>query len=404
MAASVETGSSMMGLPAALDIRVEDIVAFDLNTKTGETTNPGATAEASAGTGTGAGLILVAKTCDALTKMGYEDADVRKVGILVERNLMTALSTQLAKVPNEDEPETINEDEVAGEVGLMLQGLLDKNIPRSRNVQVNSNEPVVFINRSDTYDRTVFAHVVDETVRLLQQKWNIWPVRVYGGPCVKASTDGFSITLLNVVNTDIGGPSMVQLLDAACGAPEWCSFTRTEAWRERDLLYREERDVPWREDESVWDDISERSSQSDGDASLDSQPLSLVSSSSPEPTEPDHEQQPGGDDAGASLTPEVISKYESAAPPAQETTPADSETGEPSWAHQYQSPERHVEHPTWDRHDDSVSLLDLIKSQVSRLAPSDKHEDASDERQGEAVDQTSQAQDNPATEDEFVVV
>lgn len=41
---------------------------------------------------------------------------------------------------------------------------------------------------------------------------------------------GFSISLLNVVNTNLGGPSMLQLLDAPSEAAGWAAPIRKETW------------------------------------------------------------------------------------------------------------------------------------------------------------------------------
>jgi len=51
---------------------------------------------------------------------------------------------------------------------------------------------------------------------------------------------GFSISLLNVVNTDIGGPSMIQLLDAPCEAAGWAAPIRKETWESKSTQTREE--------------------------------------------------------------------------------------------------------------------------------------------------------------------
>jgi len=207
----------LLGMPESYGVKshdLSDVVQFD-----GGARNP-FTNQTS-----GAGVVLVAKICDALVNWGYGGEDVQKVGGLVARNLMTCESLQVGHEAGLDIDVEIDEEgrkmeDARRRVELMLEGLLEKDGRRSRSVTMNSNEPVVLINQSKRIGQAVFNGVVDETVTQLQQDWNIWPVRVYAGPYVAMPGDGFSITLLNVVNTDIGGPSMVQLLDAPCAAPE----------------------------------------------------------------------------------------------------------------------------------------------------------------------------------------
>lgn len=50
---------------------------------------------------------------------------------------------------------------------------------------------------------------------------------------------GFSISLLNVVNTDIGGPSMIQLLDYPCEATGWSAPIQKTTWEAKNAATRE---------------------------------------------------------------------------------------------------------------------------------------------------------------------
>lgn len=50
---------------------------------------------------------------------------------------------------------------------------------------------------------------------------------------------GFSISILNVVNTNLGGPSMLQLLDAPSEAAGWTAPIRKETWEEKSAEVRE---------------------------------------------------------------------------------------------------------------------------------------------------------------------
>lgn len=51
---------------------------------------------------------------------------------------------------------------------------------------------------------------------------------------------GFSISLLNVVNTDIGGPSMIELLDYPCEATGWSSPIAKTTWEAKNTATRED--------------------------------------------------------------------------------------------------------------------------------------------------------------------
>lgn len=339
----------MLHLPASYGIKVADAVGLDT-----DATNT----ENAAG-----GILLVAKICDALTKSGYGDEDIKKVGDLVSQNLVTCGSSQVHGLEENDEERTATDDAeksgldaTRGQVDLILKSLLDKNVRRSRSVNMNSNEPVVLINQSTRTDRISMNRVVDETITQLQQTWNIWPVRIYAGPFVETPED-FSITLLNVVNTDIGGPSMVQLLDLPCDAPEWHKFVRREAWRDREFLYRQDgkgQVAPVEHDAHV-DDGSEKSAHSeDGDDSTDSESLDPIAHEAPTQR---HEATPLQD------------VEELHTDPAETPYDAEPKPEDPSELQELDLPEKRIDHPTWERPHDTVSLLDLIRSQATKTAP-----------------------------------
>jgi dihydroxyacetone kinase len=49
---------------------------------------------------------------------------------------------------------------------------------------------------------------------------------------------GFSITLLNVVNTDIGGPGMIELLDAPSEVTGWAAPIQKTTWEAKNTAVR----------------------------------------------------------------------------------------------------------------------------------------------------------------------
>ncbi|RMZ84685.1 hypothetical protein DV737_g945, partial [Chaetothyriales sp. CBS 132003] len=176
----------------------------------------------------GAGAVLLLKICGALTAQ-YNPQTVVNVAQLVKNNTMTAVYGGKEVTEN-----------TASAAAELVNGLLGSSETRTRSVKVNTNEPVLLVNNSNLSELT-FNCVVTKTIEQLQRRWNIWPVRIYAGRFFSDSETCFSISLLNVVNTDIGGPSMIQLLDAPCEATGWLSYVRREVWNGRELLEKDER-------------------------------------------------------------------------------------------------------------------------------------------------------------------
>ena len=158
-----------------------------------------------------AGLALLLKICGALADMSYPPEVVDSVGALVKRNLMTAVHSE--SLPLETQSSPGDEEWTESRVAAVLACMLDSKMSRTRSFNVNSNEPVLLINNFGELGHELVRKIVSVTMELLHQVWNVWPVRVYAGPFMIGQVSdeyrqiGFSITLLNVVNTDMGGPS-----------------------------------------------------------------------------------------------------------------------------------------------------------------------------------------------------
>ncbi|KIW82071.1 hypothetical protein Z517_05098 [Fonsecaea pedrosoi CBS 271.37] len=421
--AQAQAQESMLDLPGSIGVTVDDVIFASEEDSAPDYKNTSKT--------TGAGILLVAKICDALSKWGgYGDDDVRGVGDLVAKNLITGNSShvEIQSGTAKDIPQKT--------VASMLKALLDPTVSRSRNVHVNSNEPVLLVNFDHPplpKDTDRVNDVIDATVQELQHQWNIWPVRVYGyasplTPRTQTASDapfsqkdmqsaGLSITLLNVVNTNIGGPSMPQLLDAPCDAPEWKRYVRREIWREQHLVSREVGKEIWdpQGDSPAHDDnASEQSFESGSDAeddkSVGSDAANLATESNPEPAEApqwDNEAVEEHED----VAPEVTAHGETQplAQPEEDLVEMriDEDDGqdagqapiqEEPFSRELEAPERQVRHPTWERHDDSTSLIDLIRSQASLIAPFGT-EDA-----GQGVGDNEGIESPSAGEDEYIVV
>ncbi|KUI71761.1 Dihydroxyacetone kinase 1 [Cytospora mali] len=213
-----------------------------------------------------AGTVLVHKISGALAAQGYALADVAKVARLTAANLVS-VGASLEHVhvpgrapPKEDDASRLGPREVeigmgihneAGNgkeevelpqlVGKMLKQLLDQTDKDRAFVNVNSNEVVLLINNLGGVSVLELGGITTEVVKQLEKDYGIRPVRILSGTYMTSLNGlGFSISLLNVVNTDIGGPSMIQLLDYPCEATGWAAPIAKETWEEKNQATRED--------------------------------------------------------------------------------------------------------------------------------------------------------------------
>jgi dihydroxyacetone kinase len=108
-------------------------------------------------------------------------------------------------------------------------------------LKVNSNEVVLMINNLGGVSVLEMGGITTEVVTQLEKSYNIKPVRVLSGTYMTSLNGmGFSITLLNVVNTDIGGPSMIELLDAPAEVTGWSAPIRKTTWEAKNTAVRED--------------------------------------------------------------------------------------------------------------------------------------------------------------------
>jgi len=83
--------------------------------------------------------------------------------------------------------------------------------------------------------------ILTEVVAQLEKKCGIKPVRILSGTYMTSLNGlGFSITLLNVVNTDIGGPGMIELLDQHCEAVGWSAPISKQTWEDKNTATRDQ--------------------------------------------------------------------------------------------------------------------------------------------------------------------
>ncbi|KAK3325874.1 Dak1 domain-containing protein [Apodospora peruviana] len=210
-----------------------------------------------------AGTVLVHKISGALAAQGYGLAEVAGVARLVAKNLVSVgASLEHVHVPGRavaDEHLQPGEVEIGmgihneqgssreqgvklpDLVGKMLKQLLDTNDKDRAFLTVNSNEVVLLVNNLGGVSVLEMGGIVAEVVSQLADKYGIRPVRILNGTYMTSLNGlGFSISLLNVVNTDIGGPSMVDLLDYPCEATGWSSPISKLTWEEKNGQTREQ--------------------------------------------------------------------------------------------------------------------------------------------------------------------
>ncbi|ROT34560.1 dihydroxyacetone kinase [Sodiomyces alkalinus F11] len=215
-----------------------------------------------------AGTVLIHKIAGALAARGRSLKEVAKVARLAAENLVSVgASLEHVHVPGRAVPGEEDEEEGAlalGEVELgmgihnepgsgrardlelpelvrrMLAQLLDKSDEDRAFLDVNSNEVVLLVNNLGGVSVLELGGITTEVVAQLDKSYGICPVRILSGTYMTSLNGlGFSITLLNVVNTDIGGPGMVELLDDPAEATGWSAPISKDTWEAKNQATRE---------------------------------------------------------------------------------------------------------------------------------------------------------------------
>jgi dihydroxyacetone kinase len=212
-----------------------------------------------------AGTVLVHKISGALAAKGASLEDVYSVAKLTAENIVSVgASLEHVHVPGRALPdpnsdETLAQEEVEIGMGIhnepgsgravvelpelvkrMLSQLLDSQDKDRAFLNINSNEVVLLINNLGGVSVLELGGITAEVVGQLEKSYNIKPVRILAGTYMTSLNGlGFSISILNVVNTNIGGPSMLQLLDAPCEATGWTAPINTETWEAKSTKTRE---------------------------------------------------------------------------------------------------------------------------------------------------------------------
>ncbi|KAK2603497.1 dihydroxyacetone kinase Dak1 [Conoideocrella luteorostrata] len=212
-----------------------------------------------------AGTVLVLKIAGALAAQGRGLEEAAKVARLTSENIVSVgASLEHVHVPgrsvNAEEDDRLAREEVEIGMGIhnepgsgrakldlpqlidrMLAQLLDSKDKDRAFLNVNSNEVVLLVNNLGSVSVLEMGGITTEVVAQLGSKWGIHPVRVISGTFMTSLNGlGFSISLLNVVNTNIGGPGMIELLDASAEVTGWSAPIRKETWEAKTTATRTE--------------------------------------------------------------------------------------------------------------------------------------------------------------------
>ncbi|KAL2126868.1 hypothetical protein VTI74DRAFT_11696 [Chaetomium olivicolor] len=277
-----------------------------------------------------AGTVLVHKISGALAAQGRGLKEVAKVARLVAENLVS-VGASLEHVhvpgrakPRQDEEGYLRDGEVEIGMGIhneqgssrevvelpelvkkMLKQMLDQGDEDRAFLKVNSNEVVLLVNNLGGVSVLEMGGIVSEVVTQLEKSYNIRPVRILSGTFMTSLNGlGFSITLLNVVNTDIGGPSMIELLDYPCEAVGWPASISKQTWEEKNTATLEQ-------DASVGDKIKSSGLKMDGSAAQEALTRGLEAVIAAEPEVTRYDTVVGDGDCGIGLTrgAEAVLKY-----------------------------------------------------------------------------------------------
>ncbi|KAM3445301.1 hypothetical protein NHJ13734_000639 [Beauveria thailandica] len=210
-----------------------------------------------------AGTVLVLKIAGALAARGGRLEDVAKVARLAAENIVSVgASLEHVHVPGraEEEGEGERASSASGlargevEIGMgihnepgcekarlalpqlvarMLAQLLDGSDKDRAFLTVNSNEVVLLVNNLGGVSVLEMGGITAEVVAQLRATYGIRPVRVIAGTFMTSLNGmGFSVSLLNVVNTSVEGaaPNMVELLDAPSEVTGWSAPIQKTTW------------------------------------------------------------------------------------------------------------------------------------------------------------------------------
>ncbi|KAH7019612.1 Dak1 domain-containing protein [Ilyonectria destructans] len=216
-----------------------------------------------------AGTILVQKIVGALAAQGASLDKVYDVGHLAAENLVSVgASLEHVHIPGhaisqDDGSHRLSIGEVEVGMGihnepgsgkheadlpqlveLMLAQLLSQEDPDRAFLDVGSNEVVLLINNLGGVSVLEMSGITTEVVMQLERNYDIRPVRILSGTYMTSLNGlGFSISLLNVIDTGIDRYNIIDLLDYSCEATGWTAPVSTQTWKAKNTATRQHKEL-----------------------------------------------------------------------------------------------------------------------------------------------------------------
>lgn len=302
-----------------------------------------------------ASSFLAERMIMALQGMGYDQDATKKVSDRVAKNTIEAtIDYNRNHLLDTDSLNWWLENELLNEEELAQKG-----------IYLNSNEPVSLLDvpAAPNLGISEIRNMKDSLHNMLIAR-NVRPVRVYVRLNKSLSDSRFGFCLLNVVNTDIGGPSMIQLLDAAFHGEDWSKYLLIkEGYNGVTKLWQDEK----------WHGHGQKEHSS---------PVPPISAASEEVDDTqrgkNREDNIEAEEIAAPQAPEVLETKEEVVALAQPATYRDINSIPDELSDSEAEPIEHpamkelrereatrtrVQHPTWSRAHDSQGLLDIITTQ-----------------------------------------
>lgn len=299
--------------------------------------------------------ILTKKIADVLRNSAYDERTVERVSSLVVANTAEVIM----QIP-----------ESAQDIADVIEGqLLNKDRLAQMNLHINSNEPVLLteVDESCAADPVSVRRYKDEVLDVLRMR-GIRPVRAYIRIADAEASGPMKIMLLNVVNTEIGGPSMIQLLDSAFHHGSWRGdLVSKEAWSGDDLLWRDE----------AWPQAANGGdlTHSNNDAHETVNSYNRVEDVPASPmleTAGKAESKTSVPEAATLSNPRLLYTDVEAVPEEKnEDEPNIVEHPAMKELRDQEAGRVQIQHPTWSRDDDRQGLLDIITSQSAGVKDTD---------------------------------
>ena len=212
-----------------------------------------------------AGTVLVNKIAGALAARGNPLAEVAALARLTAENIVSVgASLEHVHVPGRGADGGIEQGLREGEVEIgmgihnepgsgrakvelpelvrrMLAQLLDQTDEDRAFLKVDSKEVVLLVNNLGGVSVLEMAGITAEVASQLEASYAIRPVRVISGTFMTSLNGlGFSVSLLNVVDTGLAGEGtgMVALLDAPSEVTGWSAPIPRETWEANNTAER----------------------------------------------------------------------------------------------------------------------------------------------------------------------